>query len=776
VLAQVVELSSTTALEDARGRRGDLALVSSNGARLVFATNVEVPHTQPIRGAIVDIGFAHESPDPLLWWRVGVADAQHKFEPAIATRVAQMRCDNGSPGVRVVGELGELRIETHACVSRAQSFVLESRVTRGTLPAGAKLADELNTGAVDLHVAQFGARWDERAVSPWVAFSAHDVGVAFEFAASQTIERKVIRIAEEVFRAESHVEWDGVSATRTLHVVRGDVLDALETVAHRGARVGSRGDPAVHASVRFADPRGGTLIFRDSNQHAIAEVQSAQRHRQLNLPNDFAFSMDVRNAVGLTVASTPLDGRTITIRDVPMGVLRVRYSDSTRAPLPVHVVITGTNGTPNPTPQSSPRRFAAENTMYLIDGWAEIPVSPGTYRVVASHGPAHSISVREVTVRDAAVADVEDAILSAIDISQYTPADFHLHAAPSPDSRVTLSERVASLVCEGISLAVATDHNAITDFSPEVRALGLVPTIATIMGDEITTTKPLLGHFNAYPVLGRGLGHEAALPYHDLTAQEIFDAARHAGVSVLQVNHARMAPNIGYFDLTGFNAATGEAGPGFAQGFDSLEVFNGMYIQEPERVREALRDIVGLARRGVRVAATGNSDSHHLVIQEAGWPRTYVHVPPEPLITRTTRVMEAVRRGQTVVSSGPLVELTVQGVGPGETAFAVHGRVSVYLRVSAPAWIPVEHVELWQDDRVVFEAPVTTSARDGVRFEYRTTLTLSHDAVLIGWASAETPIPHVLPRYPRARALGFTSPVYVDVNGDRDVRVAPRQP
>lgn len=767
--AQVIELTATSAFEDALGRRGDLALVSSSGARLVFATNEEPPHTRPIRGAVVDIGFTQDQADPLLWWRVGITDGEQHFTPMVASRVARMTCDNGSAGVRITGELaqreGSLRLETHACVGNTGHFTVESRITRGTLPPGSKLTDELNTGTTELFVAERGSQWDESALTRWVAFAAHNVGAVFAFAQNQTIQRKVIRVGPEIIRTESTVQWEGTSVTRTLNVVRGDVLDAVATLA----------PGANSATVRFQDPRGGTLLFRDAQNNVIGEVLSVHRERRLQLPPDFARSVDLRNGVGLTVSTNnPLDGRTLTVSNTPMGVIRVRYSDAAHAPLPVHVILQGTNGTPNPTPRSTPRRYAAENTLYLLDGWAEIPVRPGTYQVIATHGPAHSLSVRDVTVTDGAVASVEDSLTPAMDLSQYTSADFHLHSAPSFDSRVTLAERVASLVCEGISLAVATDHNAITDLAPTVAALGLQQQLSTIAGDEITTTKPLLGHFNAFPVLSRGLGHEAALPYHDLTAEQIFAGARSAGVSVLQVNHARMSPGLGYFDLTSFSAATGEASTGFSQLFDALEVFNGMYIEQPNRVREALQDVVGLARRGVRVAATGNSDSHHLVIEEAGWPRTYVRVPAEPLNTRTTRVMEAVRRGQTVVSSGPLVELTVQGAGPGDFAFPRNGRVSVQIRVSAASWIPVDHVELWQDDQVIFQAPITTPARDGVRFEYNTSLPVTRDAVLIAWASAETPIPHVLPHYPNARALGFTSPVYVDLNGDRSVRSAAR--
>ena len=112
-----------------------------------------------------------------------------------------------------------------------------------------------------------------------------------------------------------------------------------------------------------------------------------------------------------------------------------------------------------------------------------------------------------------------------------------------------------------------------------------------------TSGTTLLGHFNVFPLTGQG--HRAALPYHDVSAEQIVRDARRAGASIVQVNHGRMAPNIGYFELTEFDARTGQGGPRFYAGFDAFEAFNGMYLEEPARVREGVRDIVGLARAGV---------------------------------------------------------------------------------------------------------------------------------------------------------------------------------
>lgn len=206
-----------------------------------------------------------------------------------------------------------------------------------------------------------------------------------------------------------------------------------------------------------------------------------------------------------------------------------------------------------------------------------------------------------------------------------------------------------------------------------------------------------------------------------------------------------------------------------------MEVFNGLWIETPDKVREGLRDAVGLVRRGLHPTLTGNSDSHTLLFEEAGYPRTFLRTPAVPLATRATRALEALLRGQSTVSSGPFVELSVGDALPGATVRpARDGTVRLHVRVSAPAWVPIEHVELWRDDTVVERLPVTARC-DGVRFERELVVRVSTDAVLTVWADADTPLPDVLP-YGRARAMGFSGFLYVDADGDGRVLPPPGTP
>src|SRR6185312_540760 len=177
----------------------------------------------------------------------------------------------------------------------------------------------------------------------------------------------------------------------------------------------------------------------------------------------------------------------------------LEYVDGAGAPVPVHVLVKGL-GVPDPKLVALSGKAAnAGRSVYLFDGKTRLSLAPGRYRVTASHGITWSLSEKEVTIDQAGSVDVKDTLKQVVDTSHWVAGDFHLHSAPSPDSVVLLEERVMCLVSEGIELAVATDHNHITDFSPHVHALGAESRIDTAIGVEITSVNDKWGHFNAYP-------------------------------------------------------------------------------------------------------------------------------------------------------------------------------------------------------------------------------------------------------------------------------------
>jgi hypothetical protein len=125
--------------------------------------------------------------------------------------------------------------------------------------------------------------------------------------------------------------------------------------------------------------------------------------------------------------------------------------------------------------------------------------------------------------------------------------------------------------------------------------------------------------------------------------------------------------------------------------FDAIEVFNGYESASLDRVEVVLADYYALLNAGHRYAATGSSDSHRIQYQWAGYPRTMVHVANAD---DTNAVVAAIKAGHATVTSGPIVELTLEGASPGGDV-NTNGRTLIgRVVVRAAPWVDVTSVKI----------------------------------------------------------------------------------
>jgi hypothetical protein len=389
------------------------------------------------------------------------------------------------------------------------------------------------------------------------------------------------------------------------------------------------------------------------------------------------------------------------------GRLHVRVRDAASGgPLAARVRVEGAGLTFDP-----PRPTAV-----TADGEATLQLPPGRYRVTASRGPEWTLDVRVVELAPGGEAALEAALRRLIDPGDHVACDFHVHAAPSPDSEVDLRTRVASLAAEGVRFAVATDHNHVTDYGEAVAALGLSG-FGTAPGVEVSTWEPSFGHFNAWPLTPDPADRRGGAPRFSATTPAALFAALHAlGPDVLvQVNHPRLDEHIGYFDHVGFDPQRGRAARTDASfDFDAVEVWNGYELAAPEALDANLRDWMALLARGHRVVATGNSDSHDVDTHAAGYPRTYVRVAGGA-VDDPVRVARALRAGRAFVTSGPFLEVRVDGRGPGATVHT-DGVARLEVVVRLPAWMTLDRVQVWLGGaRVADEALPRGRVQGGLR-------------------------------------------------------------
>lgn len=416
--------------------------------------------------------------------------------------------------------------------------------------------------------------------------------------------------------------------------------------------------------------------------------------------------------------------------------------------------------------------LAVDDTVLAARCELSVDVPPGRYAVTVSRGPEHEAPSRELELAAGSEQTLEVDLEPTVDSTGWACADLHVHSAPSVDSDVPLEQRLVAALAEGLDLMAATDHDAIGDWGAALRSSGLEGRLVVVPGNEISPgvsgTESNKGHFNVYPI-PPDLALPDAMPHVGLTVEQILAGARTAVPgAILQINHPRSDPWFGYFSVIDFDPVTGTGRAGMlASDFDALEVWNGHGLDLGDReppVDDVLEDWYALLRAGRGVVATGSSDTHRLARSPVGSPRTCVRVTDDrPSVLDAEGFVDGLRAGDAFVTSGPFLDLTVQGRGLGAlVAPDADGTIEVAVHVQAPAWVPVDRVHVVVDGGDVEVLPVELLPETVV-----TRVRVERDAFVLVVARADAPLGDAAgnPRKPMP-SMAFTNPVFVDADGD----------
>jgi len=405
----------------------------------------------------------------------------------------------------------------------------------------------------------------------------------------------------------------------------------------------------------------------------------------------------------------------------------------------------------------------AAEAIFLAHGQGTTTLPPGDYYAVASRGLEYELGESEpFTVKADGSAEITMQVLHTVDSEGWISADFHVHAANSFDSGVSLENRVVTMAAEGVDFFSSSDHDYLTDYAPVVQALGLESFVKTAVGLETTTLE--LGHYIGMPLQNDTLLEQGgAFDWTGLTPNDILDTLADLGVEggepLRLVAHPRDGI-LGYFDQFGFNAYDGEihtptlsgANPllrdpkNFTTDFEALELLNGKRFElirtptQPELDAYAatgelrsydmvartgqeqidldkgtynlgyghdgqVDDWFTLLNTGVRLTALGNSDTHGRFSIEAGCPRNYVYMgKDDPGSLDGQEVADAVKAGRVVASYGPFIDFTADDTYMlGDTVPVTDGKVKLDITVQAPTWMVVDRVELYQNGELIHE-------------------------------------------------------------------------
>jgi hypothetical protein len=455
--------------------------------------------------------------------------------------------------------------------------------------------------------------------------------------------------------------------------------------------------------------------------------------------------------------------------------------------IPCKLTIRGVNGTATPA-WHDPNDIGGDQLGVWLDeenwalgsgrwvlmarGRARIALPPGDYELRVTRGAEYALlDLGTVTLTADHGAVVRGDLRRVVDTEGEVAGEFHVHSAPSFDSDVPLDQRILSLAVEGVEVFASTDHDALGDFRPAIAQLGLESWIHWIPGDEITADG--FGHFGAYP-LPPGVDPSVDLTHDEPSVSGIIARARGvAPNAVIQLNHPLWNDNpIGYWSIAGFDPATGMSMMQLFTAFDAVEVWNSHTLDEgpgyvsPDGVIDAWMSMLQLGRGAT---AMGNTDTHRLAQSPPGWPRTYLRVPDDdPANVTDAMVTSAILAGDAMVTSGPFVRATIDGMRPGTLVRANGGSVTVHIELQSVAWAPVDRIEVIVDRELVAVRDVTAPPDDGVRRQmWDVPVSVTRDAWVVARTRAIDPLSDVAGVHARPlESLALVNPIYVDTNGD----------
>jgi hypothetical protein len=415
----------------------------------------------------------------------------------------------------------------------------------------------------------------------------------------------------------------------------------------------------------------------------------------------------------------------------------------------------------------------------------EVVLPAGRYRVYATRGPEYGVRLAELSVGPKEVLPLEiEAPERLLTTPGWISADLHVHAVGSDDSNLPLRTRIDTLLAQGLEVVVSTDHDQIVDYSPLIRSLGLADRVVSVVGVEITSVAreaPVpftAGHLNAFPLPYRPLEYRDGAPRSEgIRVREIVGAVRGlGGERLVQMNHPR-DESVNDDDLAYFShlAVVGEsfdpslpleAAPNRAMlepapntglrdlDFDAVELMNGPSMIRYYRTRA---DWLSMLLQGEFRTATANSDSHRLE-QVLGLPRSYVRLAGDtPVRFDEASFVRAIREGRVYGTTGPLLEVSLDGAGLGETFRGRSGVLRVEVR--AADWVPVSTLRVYVNAALERETPIRAGETREVSLEFA-----GDSFVTVEVEGELNPTFAAVNRgFP---SFAFTNPIFVDADGD----------
>jgi len=410
-----------------------------------------------------------------------------------------------------------------------------------------------------------------------------------------------------------------------------------------------------------------------------------------------------------------------------------------------------------------------------IDGSGQLEAPPGDWTVTLSRGWEYSIHRQDVTLTEGETVQVSATLERQVDTQGFIAADLHTHCTRSLDSDYDIADKLASNICEGIELVVATDHDAQTNYRPVLKEMQAEDLIQVVVGNEISA---LYGHSVVYPLPVHPLGwnywsfpwtlFEDDIFVRQLEYPEIWPHARELGAKIITVAHP--LSYTAWFTYLGFDPPAvipklKDLPPDkFSDDFDAIELLNQ---RDPDARLEVMLEKVlpvwsSMNNQGVFKTAVGVSDSHERDT-EAGLGRTLIaSSTDDPKSIDLDEIFSSIKQGRTLVGGGIFVNIHIADAGIGDLTTQT-APFDVHIEVQAADWVPVEQVILIENGETIETLPLGPYTTNAVRLDTTVTVTPTKDSWYAAVATGRID-DRLDPVFRGARPVGMTNAIRVDVD------------
>ncbi|MEX2261548.1 MAG: CehA/McbA family metallohydrolase [Bryobacteraceae bacterium] len=448
----------------------------------------------------------------------------------------------------------------------------------------------------------------------------------------------------------------------------------------------------------------------------------------------------------------------------PMGKLEVRLKEAGFGePTAARIYLLASDGKTY-VPEQAYQRVSPKSEhgdYFHADARFTVDVPEGKVRVEAVKGMEYWPAVKEVEVRPGAVtaAELELRRMANPNAAGWYSGSDHIHMNYGGNLRNTPENLMMLARAEWLNVIgekVANKDHRIFDHQHFTPAPHKLSTATQLLSFGQEYRPPFYGHIN-FINLTRHLISPYITGYEGSAVESLYPS----NTDMFRV--ARQQGAIGGY-VHPWSRDPASAGYAVARGFPvDLALGSFDYLEVLTRASHFTNTSVVWHRAlncGFKVTASAGEDSilNLNATSVMGSSRLYAYLGNR--LTWDSWV-EAVRKGRTFVTNGPLIQFTVNGEIPGAEIRLPAEGASVEAVANLESIVPLEKVEIFFNGKVIETIPVAGDARD-VQIRKRIPIRESGWLTLRARGGASHPVDDVY-------VVGETSPVYVYC-GDRPIR------